>query len=101
MRTGGLIIHLKLNGASSKSICGGNQRQSRMSFVFWQICCDFRLATFSTESANNGHRRIELGSADLEPQGFCTRRKFGVDSEIFSSSDVISTGTSAKSGVLR
>jgi hypothetical protein len=55
----------------------------------------------STKWANNGHRRIELGSADLEPQGFCTRQKFGVDSEIFSSSDVISIGTSAKSGVLR
>ena len=39
------------NGASSKSICGGNYRQSKMSLVFWQICNDFRLATFSTESA--------------------------------------------------
>ena len=48
---GDLIIHLRLNGACSKSICGGNQRQSKMSFVFWQVCNDFRLATFSTESA--------------------------------------------------
>jgi len=31
---GGLIIHLRLNGASSKSICGGNKRQSKMSLVF-------------------------------------------------------------------
>ena len=28
---GGLIIHLRLNGASSKSICGGNKRESEMS----------------------------------------------------------------------
>jgi hypothetical protein len=48
MRTpGGLIIHLRLNGASSKSICGGNWRQSKMSLAFWQICNDFKLATFS------------------------------------------------------
>ena len=50
---GGLIIHLKLNGASSKSICGGNKRQSKMSLVFRQICSDYRLATFSTKSALN------------------------------------------------
>jgi hypothetical protein len=47
---GGLIINLRLNGASSKSICGGNKRESKMSLVFWQICNDYRLATFSTES---------------------------------------------------
>ena len=41
----------RLNGASSKSICGGNKRQSKMSLVFRQICNDFRFATFSTESA--------------------------------------------------
>jgi hypothetical protein len=29
----------------------GNQRQSKMLLVFRQICNDFRLATFSTESA--------------------------------------------------
>src|SRR5271166_6527011 len=51
-RRGGLIIHLRLNGASSKSICGGNKRQSKMSLVFRQICSDYRLATFSTESAH-------------------------------------------------
>ena len=34
---GGLIIYIRLNGASSKSICGGSYRQSKMSFVFWQI----------------------------------------------------------------
>ncbi len=33
-RRGGLIIHLRLNGASSKSICGGNKRESKMSLVF-------------------------------------------------------------------
>jgi hypothetical protein len=27
-----------------------------MSFVFWQIYNDFRLATFSTESTQSGHR---------------------------------------------
>src|SRR5208283_5279460 len=53
---GGLIIHLRLNGASSKSICGGNKRESKMSLVFRQICSDYRLATFSTESANRRHR---------------------------------------------
>jgi hypothetical protein len=31
---GGLIIHLRLNGANSKSICGGNKRQPKTSLVF-------------------------------------------------------------------
>jgi hypothetical protein len=48
---GGLVIHARLNGDRSISICGGNQRQSKMPLVFLQICNDFRLATFSTESA--------------------------------------------------
>jgi hypothetical protein len=53
--------------------------------------------------SERGRRDIatELGSADLEPQAFCRRQKFGVDAEICNSSDVISTGTSANSGVLR
>jgi AraC-like DNA-binding protein len=51
---GDRIIHVSLNGDSSKSICGGNLRQSKMSLAFWQICNDFGLATFSTESISTG-----------------------------------------------
>jgi hypothetical protein len=52
---GGLVIHARLNEDRSESICGGNQRQSKMSSVFRQICNDSRFATFSTESAKTGH----------------------------------------------
>jgi hypothetical protein len=47
---GGLVIHARLNGNRSESICGVNQRRSKMSLVFRQIRNDFTLATFSTES---------------------------------------------------
>jgi hypothetical protein len=52
----GLVIHARRNGDRSKSICGGNQRQSKMSLTFWQICQCSRLATFSTESTHQRHR---------------------------------------------
>jgi hypothetical protein len=50
---GGLVIHARLNGDRSESIFGGNKRQLKMSLVFRQICNDFRLAMFSTESTKN------------------------------------------------
>ena len=61
---GGLVIRLRLNGASSKSICGGSYRQSKMSFVFWQFCNDVRLSDFfnrilpiADELLHHGERR--------------------------------------------
>ena len=64
---GGLVIRLRLNGASSKSICGGSYRQSKMSFVFWQFCNGGRLSTFSTESALLGPQaRSELSPRSVE-----------------------------------
>jgi hypothetical protein len=59
---GGLVIHARLNGDRSESICGDNQRQSKMSLVFQQICNDFRLATFSTESTIRRHMRCRFVS---------------------------------------
>jgi hypothetical protein len=48
---GGLVIHTRLNGDRSESICGGNQRQSKTLLVFRKIRNDVTLAAFSTELA--------------------------------------------------
>ena len=53
---GRLIVYPRLNGASSKSICGGSWRQSKMSFVFRQICNHVRLSTFSWEQEREQER---------------------------------------------
>jgi hypothetical protein len=72
----GLVIHARLNVDHSKSICGGNQRQSKMSLAFWQICNDFILATFSTESAQmrlSRHVRLRAATG-RKPDVECTSR---------------------------
>ncbi len=40
------ITRLGLSGANSKSICGGNWRQSKTTLAIWRICSDIRLAIF-------------------------------------------------------
>jgi hypothetical protein len=97
---GGLVIRLRLNGASSKSICGGSYRQSKMSFVFWEFSNGGRLSTFSTESTQSRLQWAGLGAVL-----FCwisllrTSSNFAAASRAFTHTLNISMGSPSNSGM--